>query len=116
MSEENQKFYKNLKVGDKVIISNRFSEHIASVTRLTKTQIIVGMYKFRRRDCGLVGASVYSFTSMHEATEDSIKRIKTEQLRKKLVDKIREVAWHNQSNETLININNILDERTAKKG
>ena len=95
---------KNLKVGDCVFIYNGGSLggdcRIENVTRLTKTQIIVGSCaKFRRHDGMSVGSIRHGHTTtwIREATPERIASTR----RPRLLLRLMEVSWKDQSSETL---------------
>jgi len=69
-------FLANLKVGDKVIVTERFDDAIRVITRLTKTQIIVGQSaKFWKKDGRLVGCNDWSSNYIEEVTEEKARVI-----------------------------------------
>lgn len=63
-----------IKAGDEILISKKRAGIISwkkeTVTRVTKTQIVVGIYKFRKTASGgrpsgsMIGSSIFGFYSM----------------------------------------------------
>lgn len=49
--------FENIQVGDKLIVSNRYSNYIGTVDKITKTQFHIGSYKFKKTDGCEVGQS-----------------------------------------------------------
>ena len=65
-------------VGSWVHISNRHSESIAKIDRVTKTQFIVGSYRFRILDSYLVGGDAWSVKRAKVITEERANELKAQ--------------------------------------
>jgi len=68
-----------LKVGDKVIVDHGgwpSTSHLRTVTRLTKTQIILNNdAKYNRKTGHKVGTGIYYSSSLREATPEALKEM-----------------------------------------
>ena len=95
-----------LKVGDKVIVSG-YSSSIGTVSRFTKTQILVKVggseYRFNRHG-RQVGTSGYYAKFLHEYSDEAEQKIREKQLR----DKYRNANLSYLSIETLRTIDQIV--------
>jgi hypothetical protein len=89
----------SLKPGDRVIISGRWQEALATVDRVTKTQILVksGSMRFRKKDGGLVGADSYNNACIYSPTERRVHDI----MHRKACEQIGKVQWKTLTLETL---------------
>ena len=82
-----------LKAGDKVIEeSGQYSKKVATVTRTTKTLILIGNkeIRYRREDGWLSGGDAWSRRHITEATEEKINLVNEINLRAKLIQEIAE--------------------------
>lgn len=69
-----------LEVGSQVIVDHQGRLRLWKVDRVTKTQIIIGMWRFRRSDGGVVGMSGWSRSQLLEPRPELIGRIRRDQL------------------------------------
>lgn len=66
----------HIKPGDRVRVTDSSTEYIATVKRITKTQIILANgTRYRRRDGVEIGRDMWSAGYIHDITEDDILRI-----------------------------------------
>ena len=79
---------KDLKVGDLVIMHTEYVDGIVPVQRITNTLIIVKDTKFRKHSGYQIGEGIYHRKHISIPTEDDIKRIKKETLKRKMEDTI----------------------------
>jgi hypothetical protein len=99
----------NLKIGDKVIVSQHWgNDSISIVTNITKTQIIISNRKFRKNDGCQIPRDAYTNTYILEPTKERIELI----LRVNLIDHIRH--WTNKLNPELCSSLNELKEINYK--
>lgn len=93
----------NLKVGDFVVVSGSLiiGDELRRVERLTKTQIVVGNRRYRKKDGRLVGEGNWYYGFIKPATEKDIERINRIKRKDELLTFIRRVAWCNLSLESL---------------
>lgn len=109
----------NLNKGDKVIEVNHPWETILTVSRTTKTQIIIEdenmmgnkvFYKFRKDTGRAVGAEGFHSTYITEATEERVTKLRAKIKRNDLVNKVtvlmqkRLSKLTNSQMESIINI------------
>lgn len=106
--------FEQIKAGDEVIVWESYDQRIASVARVTKTQIILDhpnpalIRRYRRTNGQEVGASVYYGTRISPVTEESLGRFarrkqsqEEERLRNQLTNDIRKVSMRDVSLENL---------------
>ncbi len=81
----------SVQVGDTLILTRRHraDSEVVTVSRLTKTQIIVGIgdSRFRKSDGGTVGASLYG-PHLAIPEEGDIKEISDARLRRQLIGRV----------------------------
>lgn len=94
--EEVRKKPNALVVGDKVIITTRYSQTLDTVCKLTPTQIVMENtgYRFRKKDGRMVGEDMYTSTRIAYATEEDIIFLQLKAKRKKLIRELTEYPWH----------------------
>lgn len=107
--------FKNLKVGDKVIVSKRyFGERVNSVTRITNHQILVCGIPYWKENGKEVGGPSYLLI----ATEERIKQTEDRKKAKDLCAFLNMTRWEDLSLESLTTIvdcvNNEIGNRTTK--
>lgn len=92
-----------LTAGDEVIVVSAYAntETIERVTRTTNTQIIVGNRRFRKKDGRLVGQTGYRATRLREPTPDSLRAVRDELQRRRLVLRLSQVNWNQIDTDTL---------------
>lgn len=62
--------------GDQVVVGTRLNDRLATVERVTKTQIILpDGSRYRRTDGNAVGRNEFNINYIREATEDDLARI-----------------------------------------
>ena len=87
----------NVQVGDTLIWNGRYiaDSRIVKVTRLTKTQVIVGLDKFRKSDGRSVGGSAWDTISVTIPKEGEIEKIREARLHRKLAYDISDACQIN---------------------
>lgn len=97
---------KDVKPGDKLIAFFGYSGvQIVTVDRVTKTQAICGMYRFRLEDGYVPGGSRYHRPYARFATADDIEAIKARSLRAEIHDMTRPERswkWHASALESIL--------------
>lgn len=95
----------NLKVGDAVIHINgqTGNRSLATVAKVTKTQITVGKTRFTRSHGNEVGGSTYS-SHIQVGTAEEVAQVKREMLRRRLEKYLCEVNWAQVSLESITRI------------
>jgi hypothetical protein len=87
-----------LQVGDKVFITSAgFKQQLATVDRLTATQVVVGNSKYSKGTGKLVGGSGgWCCQRIYPATEQQIAEYQEERLRKRLINSIISACEYNK--------------------
>ncbi len=102
----------NLKVGDKVAISNRYGYKSEIVARLTKTQVVLeNGVKFNRESCRRIGDDAWTFVYLVPLTAE----IRAEWRREWLLNELSNYNIKQTSNENLEKIVALLRELGVEK-
>lgn len=75
VAEGPKKKLEELEVGDKVIASSYHVKRIATIERVTKTQLVVGKSRFNRKSGYLCGDHSWDSTSLKVATQQDVVEI-----------------------------------------
>lgn len=100
----------NVKVGDEVIFSNGWDKSIVTITKVTKTQIHIGISRFRKSDGRLVGSQSCDKARIDLRTEESERKINIENNKQKMVSYFMNYKFHLLSYEEMIKVYNFLKE------
>lgn len=65
----------HIKPGDQVVVVGRFSDALATVERVTKTQIVTDGGRWRRSDGDAVSRALFAITFIRDATDEDRARI-----------------------------------------
>lgn len=106
---ESEDWLKSLAVGQKVIIStgNVYrGERLATVDRLTATQIVVGEHRFKRDSGWMIGGSRWETTWLQEPTPERLKLIAL----RKAVAELKHEAWEELDQAVVFQVVRILRE------
>lgn len=102
------KEFKDLVVGDDVLVTGISHRHIAKVDKVTKTQIVVGNTRFRRNSGWQCGSDRWNVRIISVPTEKEISEIKEETLRKTLIYAISSFDFKRLSTDELKQVYNIV--------
>lgn len=102
------KEFKDLVVGDDVLITSRYYRRIAKVDKVTKTQIVVDNVRFRRDSGWQCGGDSWNRKSISVPTEKEISDVKEENFRKKLLYAISSIDFKRLSTDELKQVYNIV--------
>jgi len=92
-------FLNNLKEGDTVVVDHSFGRvRLATVDRLTKTQFIVGSYRYSRKDGYRIGQHYGRRDFLREPTPTVVEKIN----RDRAIDKLRHTDFANIPTENLM--------------
>lgn len=105
---------KDLKAGDKVIIYNRWNERIGTIDKVTKTQIIVNGYKYRRENGSQINGDTWTPSRIAVYNEEEANRIRKNQLMNNMKRYIENFTLEELSYEELVQICNILKKSDNK--
>lgn len=95
----------NVNVGDKLLSYGRWEDRLEIVTKVTKTQIITNVSRYRRDTGRLIGAGAWNGRWVRIPTQDDFARLRLQQLRytlEKRLDEIR-LQIENMDEETVTN-------------
>jgi hypothetical protein len=104
----------NVQVGDTLIWNGRHfaDSQVVKVDRLTKTQVVIDDYRYRKSDGRRVGASAWDSTWVSMPKEGEIDKIRMARLHRKLVNSIDDACQVNKlramSLEQLKQLNSLL--------
>ena len=79
-----KEWLESLKDGDDVLITFRHEQSISKVTKVTKTKIVVGSYRFNKNTGMVIGETIWRTASISEVTENASKDINRINLYRKL--------------------------------
>ncbi len=103
----------NVQVGDTLILSGRHTSRAVKVDRLTKTQIVIDLNKFRKSDGQIVGGSDWFILSVTIPEEGEIKKIQEARIRLNLEHYINDACQiqlvRKMSLDTLQRLDKILE-------
>lgn len=99
---------KDLQVGDIVLIRSTFNKRLAKVSKITKTQIVVDGTRYRKESGWQCGNDRWNCGILSIPTEDEIKSIREEELRKRLFYAISDFDFRNLSLDKLRQVYNII--------
>lgn len=95
-----------LQVGDTVVVSGRWANHIAKVERMTPTQILAGKTRYCRRTGRQKGGNTWDSTWLRQPTQELLDEI----LRLKFAKRARETDWTKYSLDELRQIAALISE------
>lgn len=102
----------NIKAGDKVFISSSHGFLSSDVVdRTTAAHIVVGPYKFRRKDGRRVGSGAWSYMYLEDVTPETTARYNRQRdnlRRTRLADKLRDINLRDFSLEILQQIKQLI--------
>lgn len=106
----NTDWLKELKAGDKVIVSNRYGSTVMDVEKVTATQIVVKDGRRWRKDGRLVGRGTWDTDSLKEATPEAVAVVESYLRREKLIGIMETRDWRKIPLDKLERIAAILNE------
>lgn len=99
-----------IKVGDTVIISNRWTSKLKKVTRLTKTLIICDDEKYSRLTGISKNSNAWDFSTLKIATDEDIKKFHLEKRKKSIINFIKSYDYEKLSYDKIEKIYQILSK------
>ena len=100
--------FKDLVVGDAVLVVGVSCRRIAKIDKVTKTQIVVDNVRYRRNSGWQCGGDRWNVKSISVPTEKEISDVKEENLRKTLVYAISSFDFKRLSTDELKQVYNIV--------
>jgi hypothetical protein len=104
----------DLKAGDKVVISSTYDRRVCIVTRVTKTLIIIGNFRFSKSFGSIVPNDAWSSTYLVPATEKEMQSIRDVKHRNGLLTHLRKTDFSTLQTKTLETIYSIIKEEVTK--
>lgn len=101
----------NAKVGDKLIMTSRWSQSILTVEKVQKNFVIANSYKFRKSDGFLVSSDKWSLTTAKIATERDLESFRKAVKRSKMIGQCREIRFESLSDSQLEQILEITNKK-----
>jgi len=101
-------FVKELKVGDRVILTSHNVRYVKSVTRTTKTMVMVGRYRFRKNTGWQVG-DYYYHSTIRECTPELVAELAVERKIRKSLSIVRGYNFSVMSVDELQSVVDIIE-------
>lgn len=98
----------NVKVGDVVICHTRLHETEMKVTKVTKTNIVIGSQRYRKKDGNLVGSDAWTINFITIPKDSEIERVRQNNFRAEVVQKLRNISIISVSYEQAVKIKEVL--------
>jgi hypothetical protein len=98
----------DLIAGDSVIVRSRNGSSLGVLSKVTKTQLTVGLNKFNRSSGRQIGSTAFYGMWITVPVDGEIERVRAETRLRLLSNKLGGIDWRKQPLETLEKINAIL--------
>lgn len=109
MQKYNEDWIYELKAGDKVVVRNQFISRIATVTRVTPKQIVIGGSRFWKKDRCLVGGG-WHWACLDELTPERKAQIEDQEARNAMLKQLDRMSWKVLSTSELKQVIDIINE------
>lgn len=83
----------DINVGDKVILANARIKRVETVTKVTKTLVVVGNRRFKKDGGSEYGGRPFETMRICKATPEVLTEIEEENMRSDLINKIARYPW-----------------------
>ncbi len=102
----------NVKVGDLLLINDRWGENVAVVERLTTTLIVTGDgYRINRKNGCVHGDSQWNHMSVRIASQEDADRVRHRRYRVEMINKCGNICFSNLSDSQLEQILEIANQK-----
>ncbi len=101
----------NVKVGDKLLVRNRYGEDIEIVKRVTKTLVITEHHRYRIKDGRGFPIDSWIFTHAHPASIENIERITKADIRRKNIQTCKNIDYDKLTDSQLERIISIINDK-----
>lgn len=101
----------NVKIGDKLLVRNRYGECIEIVMKVTKTLVVTKYHKFRIKDGYSIPTDKWINTYGKPATQEDINRIMEANTRRKNIKICRDMDYDKLTDSQLERIINIIKNK-----
>lgn len=98
----------NVKVGAKLLVSDRFGERIEIVERVTKTLVITEHHRYRIKDGRGLPIDSWIITHAHPASIEDIERITKAGIRRKNIQTCKNIDYDKLTDGQIERIVNII--------
>lgn len=102
---------KNVKVGDKLLVRNRYVEVIETVERITKTLVFTRYRKYRIKDGYSMSSDKWNHIHADIATQEDINRIIKANTRRKNIKICRDMDYDKLTDSQLERIIKIINNK-----
>lgn len=100
----------DIKVGDKVILANARIKRVETVTKVTKTLVIVGNRRFKKDGGFEYGGRPFEMMHICKVTPEVLAEIEAENKRNDLINKIVRYPWNKLSTEELEKVYKLINK------
>lgn len=101
----------NVKVGDKLLVHNRYGEDIEIVRKVTKTLVVTKYHRFRIRDGYSIPTDKWINTYAKPATPDYIERIAKIKIRVRNIQICKDTDYYKLTDSQLERIIDIIKNK-----
>ena len=102
----------NVKVGDLLLINDRWGEVVAVVERLTATLIVTGNgYRINRKSGCVHGGGQWNHISVRIASQEDVDRVRRGRYRVEMINKCGKICFSNLSDSQLEQILEIASQK-----
>lgn len=101
----------NAKVGDKLIVTSRWSKQLLTVEKVHKNFVIAGGYKFRKANGSEVSSDSWDTSIAKLATQEDIDAFRREVKHHKMISQCRDINFENLSDSQLEQILEIANKK-----
>ena len=98
----------NVKVGDVVIEHCRWDKAIATVTKVTATQIVIGGDRYRKKDGYLIGSAGWYRRWISLPKEGELEQLKSQKFIEDVVSEMNKLTARNITYEQAVKIKEVL--------
>lgn len=102
----------DVKVGDKLLVTSRWTKRIVTVEKVLKANIIANGVKYRKSDGYEVPLDAWNIASARPVTDEDIESIKKENRRLKMASAIRQIDFDGLTNSQLEQILEIVSQKS----
>lgn len=101
----------NAKVGDTLLVTNRWCKRLMTVEKVQKNFVIAGVYKFRKSDGSCVDSNSWSVSNAILATQEDIDAFREEVRRGEMISQCRDIKFEGLSDTQLEQILEIANKK-----
>lgn len=91
----------NAKVGDTLLVTNRWCKRLMMVEKVQKNFVIAGVYKFRKSDGSCVDSNSWFVSNVILATQEDIDAFRKDVRRSQMLSQCRDINFESLSDAQL---------------